>query len=137
MKALFHLSLPCIGIERTKNFYVNILGATIGRNTQQWIDIDMFGHQITFTKSGDYQFNYKSYKFGNNVLPSFHFGVILEKQIWKDLYTKLVDAKIIFIDTTVFLEEKNGMHSSFFVKDPNGYIVEFKCFEAIETMFLK
>lgn len=135
MNAFFHLSLPCSGIESTKNFYVNILGANLGRNTNQWLDVDLFNHQITFTKSGDYNFGFKNYKFEGTILPSFHFGVILSKEMWTKLYEKLLVSKIIYIDKTSFLKDKNGEHISFFVKDPNGYIVEFKHFKDTETIF--
>lgn len=135
MNSLFHLSLPCNGTEATKNFYVNILGANLGRNTNQWLDIDLYNHQITFTKSGDFNFAFKNYKFEGIILPSFHFGVILSKEIWMRLYEKLKISKTIFIEKTTFLKEKNGEHISFFVKDPNGYIVEFKHFKKQETIF--
>ena len=136
MNSLFHLSLPCKGIESTKNFYVNILSANLGRNTNQWLDIDLYNHQITFTKSGDFNFVFKNYKFEGIILPSFHFGVILSKETWTNLYQKLISSKTIYIEKTSFLKEKNGEHDSFFVKDPNGYIVEFKHFTNMETMFL-
>lgn len=135
MDALFHLSLPCKGIESTKNFYVHILGASLGRNTNQWLDINLFHHQITFTKSGDYNFGFKNYKFEGTILPSFHFGVILSEEVWTKLYEKLLVSKTIYIEKTAFLKSKNGEHVSFFVKDPNGYIVEFKHFKDIETIF--
>lgn len=135
MNSLFHLSLPCTGIESTKNFYVNILGANLGRNTNQWLDIDLYNHQITFTKSGDFNFAFKNYKFEGTILPSFHFGVILSKEVWTKLYEKLRTSKTIFIEKTAFLKSKNGEHISFFVKDPNGYVVEFKHFIKQETIF--
>ncbi|MFN0729958.1 VOC family protein [Polaribacter gochangensis] len=135
MNALFHLSLPCKGIESTKNFYINILGAKLGRNTNQWLDVDLYNHQITFTKSGDFNFAFKNYKFEGTILPSFHFGVILSKEIWSNLYEKLHASKTIFIEKTAFLKDKNGEHISFFVKDPNGYVVEFKHFIKQETIF--
>ena len=135
MNSLFHLSLPCLGIERTKKFYIDILGAKLGRNTNQWLDVNLYDHQITFTKSGAYNFDFKNYKFEGVILPSFHFGVILSKEIWNELYEKLSKLKILYIDKAPFLENKNGEHISFFVKDTNGYVVEFKQFKNIETVF--
>ena len=51
MNTPFHMSLPCLSVKETKNFYINNIGATYGRNTQNWIDINLFGHQITFIKA--------------------------------------------------------------------------------------
>lgn len=138
MKTTFHLSLPCIGIQRTKKFYETVLGAKIGRNTNQWVDINLYGNQITFTKSGDFNFAYKNYKFENTVLPSFHFGVVMPSKDWNDLYKKLqAQEASMHIDKTNFLASKKGAHSSFFIEDPNGYIVEFKAFDEPESIFEK
>lgn len=34
----------------------------------------------------------------------------------------------LYIDKSSFLSNKKGKHSSFFLRDPNGYIIEFKTF---------
>lgn len=129
MKQLpFHLSLPCKSISATSDFYVNILGAVRGRYTTNWLDINLHGNQITFTKSGDFNFIFKSYKFEDTVLPSFHFGVIVEQDLWKTLFNKLQGSDYEVTNDLRFLRDKKGEHKSFFVKDPNGYMVEFKCF---------
>ena len=135
MKPNFHISLPCLGIKRTYNFYMNILGANIGRQTNQWIDVNLFGNQLTFVKSGDYNFSTKNYKFESKVLPSFHFGIILDEKNWNFIYEKSKKSKIIHVDKSNFLETKTGEHSSFFVKDPNGYIIEFKHFKDTAAIF--
>lgn len=135
MNSTFHLSLPCLDIEDTKQFYANLVDANSGRESVNWIDIDFFGNQITFTKSGKFDFNFKNYKFEQKIIPSFHFGVILEKDVWNKLYEKINSLDRFFMDKSKFLKKKPGEHSSFFVKDPNGYIVEFKCFEKDDSIF--
>lgn len=128
MNTPFHLSLPCKSISETRRFYVEVLGAREGRATSGWIDIDLMGNQITFTKSGPYEFNFKSYKFEDAVLPAFHFGLIVHKDTWTSLYEKLNESGIDISPTITFLEGKTGQHSSFFLTDPNGHSVEFKTF---------
>jgi len=135
MGSTFHLSLPCLKIEETKHFYMNLLGANSGRETENWMDINLFGNQLTFTKSGKFDFTYKNYKFEGKILPSFHFGVILEKSKWNKLYDKIKLADGIYMDRATFLVGRNGEHYSFFVKDPNGYVVEFKCFKHDDSIF--
>jgi extradiol dioxygenase family protein len=133
--APFHLSLPCLSITETKNFYVKLIGAKLGRNTHQWVDIDLFGNQITFTKSGDFTFRSKSYKFEGVILPSFHFGVIVESTDWNNLYGQLTKKGVITSAQKTFLEGRIGEHNSFFVDDPNGYTIEFKQFKNAKDMF--
>lgn len=135
MENTFHISLPCRHIEATRRFYVEILGAKTGRKSSNWIDIDLLGHQMTFTKSGNFKFDYPSYKFENTVLPSFHFGIILAEEPWRTLYQKMKKEDFLFIDETNFLKQKTGAHHSFFLRDPNGYIIEFKCFEDSDSVF--
>lgn len=135
MKILFHLALPCEDIEQTKDFYINTLGAALGRHTQNWIDINLFGHQITFTKVGDFNFNYKNYRLDEHILPAFHFGVIVDTDTWGKIYSKLFTQNIEVTTEATFLENKIGEHLSFFVTDPNGYKIEFKSFKNIREIF--
>lgn len=131
----FHISLPCRHIEATEKFYTLIIGAKTGRKAKNWVDIDLFDHQLTFNKSGKFSFQYPSYIFEKTVLPSFHFGVILKNKPWNDLYKKLKSEDFLHIDKTHFLETAKGAHKSFFLQDPNGYIIEFKCFDEEESVF--
>lgn len=128
MEKLFHLSLPCENLVETKVFYVDTIGASLGRYTNNWLDINLFGHQVTFTKAGKFDFTNPSYKFEGNVLSSFHFGIILNKEAWENVYSKLKIQDLDITAKATFLKNKSGEHESFFVKDPNDYMIEFKCF---------
>ncbi|MHA7058522.1 hypothetical protein ACWGOQ_0014965 [Aquimarina sp. M1] len=78
MKAQFHLALPCENIEKTRDFYLYIVGAKQGRSTDTWIDINLYGNQLTFTEAGKFNFDFKNYSLSGQVVPSFHFGVIVK-----------------------------------------------------------
>ena len=134
-KFAFHLSLPCLNIEDTKKFYVNTLGATLGRYSENWIDINLHGNQVTFTKTGNFKFDYKNYRFENEILPSFHFGVIVDVELWGKLYSKLFGMNLEVTAEATFLKNKLGEHLSFFVMDPNGYEIEFKNFKNEDEIF--
>jgi extradiol dioxygenase family protein len=129
MKAAFHLALPCDDIKKTKEFYVSVLGASKGRGTDSWIDINLYGNQLTFTNAGSFNFDFKNYRLSGQILPSFHFGVIVDTETWGKLYTKLFSMDIEVTTEVTFLENKAGEHISFFVTDPDGYKVEFKSFK--------
>lgn len=135
MSTNFHLSLPCYDIEKIKDFYVNMLGVKIGRNTNSWVDINLFENQITYTKSGNFNFEYKNYRFDNQVLPSFHFGIILSFDKFNTLYNKLLDENMVDTPKTKYMENMVGEHVSFFIKDPNNYLIEFKCFKNSAEVF--
>ena len=135
MKNLFHLSLPCNNLVETKMFYVDTIGADLGRYANNWVDIDLFGHQVTFTQVGKFDFTNPSYAFEGNVLSSFHFGVILDIDSWGKMYSKLTNRNLEVTTQTTFLMNKAGEHVSFFINDPNEYMLEFKSFKEINEIF--
>lgn len=135
MATQFHLALPCVNINKTRMFYKDILGAEIGRSDIKWADINLFGNQITFTECGSFKFECQSYNFNGNILPSFHFGVILQKKEWERVLAGIKSKDITIMSQIGFLENKVGEHQSFFIKDPNDYTVEFKCFTKPEDVF--
>ena len=128
------MSLPCLKIKETKGFYANI-GASSGRMTQNWVDINLFGHQITFIKAGKFNFTNPNYVFEGKILPSFHFGIILDFKTWGTIYEKLKSQGLDVVTKATFLKDKVGEHTSFFVKDPNDYMLEFKSFKDLDDMF--
>ncbi|WP_282159971.1 VOC family protein [Ulvibacterium marinum] len=137
MNAQFHLALPCKNIEETRKFYADIIGANIGRNTEKWIDINLFGNQLTFTESGHFNFDFKSYKLDDYVLPTFHFGIIVPIEAWGEFYGRLCQMDLEVTTEATFMHQKVGEHLSFFVQDPNGFMLEFKSFKDSGEVFSK
>ena len=131
MKTQFHLALPCLDLEETRAFYQDLLKAGTGRKSESWLDINLFGHQIT----GNFNFQFKNYRLQDYVLPSFHFGLIVPMDFWNELYQRLSSMDIEITTEATFLENQPGEHLSFFVQDPNGYMVEFKSFREEGDIF--
>lgn len=131
----FHMSLPCKDVSATRRFYEKELGFKIGRKSYYWVDVDLFGNQITFTLDEKSILITKKYSFEDVLLPSFHFGIILDEDTWTDYYTRLKDKDYFAIGSTKFLEDQKGQHKSFFIKDVNGYFIEFKNFAESDEIF--
>ena len=70
------------------------------------------------------------------VAGAFHFGVILETAEWEDVYKRFNSWDIDVTTKAIFLEDQPGEHISFFVKDPNGFLIEFKSFKQEDSIFL-
>lgn len=47
MRHRFHLAFPVTDLQTTRQFYVDLLGCRVGRESASWIDFDFFDHQIT------------------------------------------------------------------------------------------
>ena len=135
METSFHMSLPCLSVKETKSFYQNIIGASLGRSTQNWVDVNLFGHQITFIKAAKFNFNSPNYVLEGKILPSFHFGVIVDIKTWGNIYAKLSEKDLELVAQSTFLKDKAGEHLSFFIKDPNDYMLEFKSFKEPKDIF--
>lgn len=129
METQFHLALPCKDIGETRAFYQDVVQAGLGRQAEHWLDVDLFGHQLTFTQSGNFNFDFKNYRLEDYILPSFHFGIIVSTEQWHELYDRLNAMDLEITTEATFMQDKTGEHLSFFVQDPNGYMVEFKSFK--------
>ena len=133
----FHLAFPVTDLEQTRKFYVDVLGCTIGRHSDQWVDLDFFGHQLTahlVTAIESDQTN----DVDGHVVPARHFGAILEWQKWETLSDKLELAGITFlIAPTIRFKGKQGEQGTFFVRDPSGNALEFKTFKDQQKLFMK
>ncbi|GIS20019.1 MAG: hypothetical protein CM15mP120_19350 [Pseudomonadota bacterium] len=42
----FHLAIPVSNLTAAEHFYRDVLGCTLGRRSSQWIDFNLFGHQL-------------------------------------------------------------------------------------------
>jgi hypothetical protein len=50
---IFHLSIPVADLAAAKRFYVDVLEAQVGRENEEWLDILLWGHQITLQRRPD------------------------------------------------------------------------------------
>ncbi|HJL92653.1 MAG TPA: glyoxalase, partial [Woeseiaceae bacterium] len=42
----FHVAFPVRDLKSTKEFYTTVLGCSVGRTSDHWIDFNLFGHQV-------------------------------------------------------------------------------------------
>lgn len=136
MNPVFHLSLPCRNMEETKQFYIDDLGFKHGRSSSQWLDVDLLNHQITFVLSKKFKMRTPNYLLEDNILPLFHFGVILDHNSWEEMYDKVNHWTLDITPKKTFFKDQNGEHHSFFINDPNDYTIEFKTFVDSDSVFL-
>lgn len=131
----FHLALPVKEIAATRNFYENVLGCPIGRSSHNWIDVNFYGHQITFQERPKVAMD-AFRKTQNDLVPLAHFGVVLTWAEWHQKVDALRDAGIPFsVAPGLAMEGQVGEQARFFVADPNGYGIEFKAFESQDGLF--
>jgi len=80
----FHLAIPVYDLEKSKNFYKNILGCEEGRSSEQWVDLNLFGHQLVIHYKEKSIEEEKTNPVDGKHVPIPHFGVILEWNQFQD-----------------------------------------------------
>jgi uncharacterized protein len=132
----FHYAFKVKDIQTTRKFYIDILGCTEGRSTENWIDFNFFGNQLSAHISENIQnLDYCGKVDGTNV-PIPHFGCVLEMDEFKKIQEKLEAEKINFIvKPQKRYEGKTGEQITMFVLDFSGNPLEFKAFSNKDEIF--
>jgi extradiol dioxygenase family protein len=134
----FHLAIPVVSLDSSRQFYGKLLGCSEGRSTDHWIDYNFFGHQLVCHISGRVEKPQCKNPVDGKQVPIPHFGVVLEMPQWRELRDKLIAAKIEFVvEPYIRFEGKIGEQATMFFYDPSGNALEFKAFKDIETELFK
>ncbi len=123
---IFHLSIPVSDLTSAKEFYVDVLGATVGRENEEWLDILLWGHQITLHRGPE------------DVLPlakqgSRHFGVILPWAEWEREAARIESSGVGVIEPPAIkfagTEDEQG---KLYLHDPSGNVIELKAYRNLQ-----
>jgi len=135
--APFHLAFPVKNLKDTKDFYTDILGCSLGRTNEKWIDFNFYGHQITAHLSPE-SFIKKdiSNKVDGKDVPVRHFGLILNWEDWHNIKDNLLKNKVTFIiEPYIRFKGQKGEQATLFIVDPSLNGIELKSFKEKEMIF--
>ena len=135
----FHIAFPVDDLEAARAFYGKTLGCPEGRSSAQWIDFDLFGHQIVahLKASPEGTKRHHNPVDGHDV-PVPHFGVVLTMKDWEDLAERLRAARTEFvIEPYIRFKGEVGEQATMFFLDPAGNALEFKAFADMSQIFAK
>lgn len=119
---IFHLSLPVSNLQNTREFYEKFLGAKTGRVTENWLDIWLFGVQITIQQA--------RHKINSGQSEKFHLGGTLSWEKWEAVRDRLAQLGADFVGAPN-IDEASGQ-AKMYLKDPDGYIIELKAYRDIQ-----
>ncbi len=132
----FHLAFPVDDLSAARRFYVDVLGARVGRTGETWIDFDFWDHQISAHLVVRRHEHVETNEVDHDDVPVRHFGVILSPERWRALRDRLEQAQIAFlIEPRIRFEGQPGEQATLFVQDPSGNALEFKSFGEPERVF--
>lgn len=133
----FHLAFPVRDVSEAREFYGGLLGCPEGRSSDNWIDFDLYGHQVVahYQPPSDNASLHHNPVDGHDV-PVPHFGVILGWSEWEQLAKRLQKASIQFvIEPYVRFQGEVGEQATMFFLDPSGNALEFKAFRDPAQLF--
>jgi extradiol dioxygenase family protein len=133
----FHFAAPIKDKEAVRDFYVNLLGCQVGREADSWIDLNFFGHQVSFhVKPEGLTSEEPTNPVDGKQVPVRHFGVVLDWDDWQALSHRLKDHDTDFvIDPYIRFEGEVGEQATMFFYDPTGHALEFKSFKDPSQLF--
>jgi extradiol dioxygenase family protein len=135
----FHVAVPVNDLETALAFYLRSFGCNIGRSTDSWVDLDLYGHQFVLHKverstpsSTDHN------PVDGKSVPVPHYGVVLDWDEWNKLseHLKSLDTDFI-IDPYIRFQGETGEQATLFLLDPSGNALEFKSFKDKTQLFAK
>jgi hypothetical protein len=134
----FHLAIQVRDIDEAREFYGKKLGLSEGRSSVDWIDFDLFGHQLVTHLNSNIGIKGKVASILNGVdgqgVPVPHFGVVMEFDEWERLSLKLRDVIEEFvIEPYIRFKGETGEQGTMFFLDPSGNALEFKAFRDIDS----
>jgi uncharacterized protein len=132
----FHLAFKVKDIESTHQFYHTILGCELGRQTENWIDFNFFGHQLSAHVSRDIPALDYCGKVDNVQVPIPHFGCLLDGATFNSVKNNLIANNIPFIvEPQVRYKGQVGEQQTLFVLDFSDNPIEFKYFSNNTEVF--
>ncbi len=133
----FHLAFPVRDLEETRAFYRDVLGCTIGRSSDSWVDFDLFGHQMSAHLRPAATPPAADGKVDGMAVPIPHFGAVLLMDEWRRLADRLeAHRHVDWIERPMIrFEGQPGEQATLFIRDPSGNALEFKGFGSLDQIF--
>lgn len=138
MSVAFHLAIPVNDLEAARGFYQGVLGLSVGRESEHWIDFDFHGHQVTAHLNPDEVRGVNANAVDGHAVPVRHFGAILPWERWHELVKHLQAHDVPFlVKPHLRFEGKPGEQATLFIQDPSGNALEFKSFKDPGRLFAR
>lgn len=127
---IFHLAFPVGNLPETKQFYGEGLGCDLGRESKHSLILNLGGHQLVAHVSQE------AWVVQAGIYPR-HFGLVFSKhQDWQALYDRAQAQRLKFREMARIRFVGTSLeHSTFFLEDPFGNLLEFKHYVYPEAVF--
>lgn len=135
MRGIFHLALHVHDLGTALSFYRDVLGCTVGRSGDTWVDLNFFGHQLSLHLGTPQAPTHTGVVDGHTV-PMPHFGAILSMADWQTVADRLTTMEIQFIlPPMIRFSGQSAEQGTLFLADPSGNVIELKGFHDMLSIF--
>ncbi|MRI02275.1 glyoxalase [Kriegella sp. EG-1] len=135
----FHIAIPVNNLAECRKFYRDVLNCEEGRSSDQWVDFNLFGHQLVI----HYKAKIESKNIHHNLVdgknvPIPHYGVVLPWETFETFSEELKRKGVSFIiEPYTRFKGQIGEQATMFFLDPAGNALEFKAFKDMGQLFAK
>lgn len=138
----FHVAIQVRDIAEARRFYGGVLGCAEGRSERDWVDFDLYGHQLVCHLNPRLGPRGRITSLFNSVdghgVPVPHCGVVLESAQWTKLAARLREHEVEWvIEPCTRFAGAPGEQSTLFILDPSGNALEFKSFRDPGQLFAR
>jgi extradiol dioxygenase family protein len=138
VKHPFHLAFPVTSLANARAFYGELLCCPEGRSSDDWVDFDLYGHQIVAHLAPAEAGHRQTSEVDGDAVPVRHFGVVLSMDEWQTLAERLRRGRTEFvIEPHVRFQGQVGEQETMFFLDRCGNALEFKAFADPSQLFAK
>lgn len=134
----FHLAFPVNDLAAARRFYGGLLGCPEGRSADEWVDFNLYGHQIVAHLAPGQVRPRSTNPVDREDVPVPHFGLVMAMGEWQKLAQRLQAADVQFvIEPTIRFKGQPGEQAAMFLLDPAGNALEFKAMADPAKLFTK
>ena len=131
----FHLAFPVHDLAVARAFYGGILQCPEGRSSDEWVDFNLYGHQIVAHLAPGETGKAATSAVDGDQVPVRHFGVVLSMSEWQVLADRLGSQVKFVIQPHIRFKGEVGEQATMFFLDPSGNALEFKAFADPSKLF--
>ena len=135
----FHIAIPVHNLEECRTFYNEILNCEEGRSSEQWVDFNLFGHQLVIHyKPKEETTGLHHNEVDGHAVPVPHYGVVLPWDTFQEFAKELEQKNVEFVIAPyIRFKGQAGEQATMFFLDPAGNALEFKSFKDMSQLFVK
>jgi uncharacterized protein len=133
----FHYAFLVTDLDATRRFYVDVLGCREGRSAPTWLDLELYGNQLS-CHLGTPPPTERTGQVDGILVPMPHFGVIVDFAAYDALAARVTAAGVPFIvSPRIRYAGEPGEQGTMFFLDPSGNAIEIKAFRRPDEVFAR